>query len=868
MDEPIIKLTCEWDNYFNDGFDIYSINNGIIGRSDYISTLNKNYEDKIEFHIDNIQDFSFKEYSENFDLENDKVKEDNAENNRYDNDILNNIEIEDKENQFFSSSSSGNNHMNRDYKLYLSKTFVGNMFKNIDKRNSWRNIVDQVEEHHQENNIKNILNEDDNIHKTTEEFLSDEEEVRNLNNNNNTINRKIVNNFINCVLSKKYEMKDYLNCPRGEYQSKINKTENNTELLTITETNIEKNSPKKNLTIPPEIVNIINNTSNNNNINEILLKNKEIEIKNLNEKLNTYKYQNKIILDENKKLLEIINIFKVLQNLENKNSQITTNSSNNSLNTVHTSEALISKNIIKENNMPVEIDNNIAIHHQINNKEKDNINCTSKAMKRKEEKHINKLDANYGIQYINVNSNENNNQSDLQKSSNQMTNQNYKSPKEIDKDININKSTKNLYINTNKVKTTSYGAIQKNNNKIKEKDYVNRNINNKNDNNMSHNESNKLETKKTYIKINPVYSTNEHNKNSFNKNIKQQFNSNTTKENSRIQVNDNTNPVNSSNKALLSINAYNNYNNYSSQQNEISNNNDKINKLDCQDINDFSIKKVKSPDYDSNTGNNHRYTNEEFNYNHPKQQQEVLQYFNNQDSFQNSEKDGYLLNKNLTFEFNSSHNTNPSNNENYINSITNVSPDISNKFFYSDNHNNIEQDFDPNIFLNNQNKEEINFICNNYSNSSLNNDLLQRKSIQTNKPSLISSENSMFMNNSTYSEVIHILERYKEMNEKLIATLNVESNSTKIDLEKRRRDVDKLEEVLNYITSLSYNSEEKKDEHIPFHLIDKRKLYENIVNYMFGKKEKESPKYNNSSGNLTNSMGKKSSKSFKTHKTK
>jgi hypothetical protein len=50
--------------------------------------------------------------------------------------------------------------------------------------------------------------------------------------------------------------------------------------------------------------------------NERLLKNKEDEIKKLNSKLNTQKFQNKLIMDENKKLLEVISIFKMLQNLE------------------------------------------------------------------------------------------------------------------------------------------------------------------------------------------------------------------------------------------------------------------------------------------------------------------------------------------------------------------------------------------------------------------------------------------------------------------------------------------------------------------------------------------------------------------------
>ena len=56
--------------------------------------------------------------------------------------------------------------------------------------------------------------------------------------------------------------------------------------------------------------------------NKYATKNKDKEIKNLSDKLNAYKYLNRIMLEENNKLLEIINLFKILQNMEKENEVV------------------------------------------------------------------------------------------------------------------------------------------------------------------------------------------------------------------------------------------------------------------------------------------------------------------------------------------------------------------------------------------------------------------------------------------------------------------------------------------------------------------------------------------------------------------
>ena len=84
-----------------------------------------------------------------------------------------------------------------------------------------------------------------------------------------------------------------------------------------------------------------------------------------------------------------------------------------------------------------------------------------------------------------------------------------------------------------------------------------------------------------------------------------------------------------------------------------------------------------------------------------------------------------------------------------------------------------------------------------------------------------------------YNNLIQYLEKYRELNDRLIETIENDKNDVKIDFDKRKKDVEYLEYVLNYISSLGENKESK--DLIPFYLIDKRKLFENMVKYLYSK---------------------------------
>jgi hypothetical protein len=92
---------------------------------------------------------------------------------------------------------------------------------------------------------------------------------------------------------------------------------------------------------------------------------------------------------------------------------------------------------------------------------------------------------------------------------------------------------------------------------------------------------------------------------------------------------------------------------------------------------------------------------------------------------------------------------------------------------------------------------------------------------------------------TSYEHLINLLEKYREMNDKLISCLNKDDFTVKIDTERRKQDVENLEQILEYINSVKDNQERSEKEHvIPFYLIDKRKLYENIVNYIYHSKDR------------------------------
>lgn len=60
LTQSIVELTCEWDNYLNDGFDIFSINNGLTSQS-FNRLITKKQAKRTELKFDNALNFSFQE---------------------------------------------------------------------------------------------------------------------------------------------------------------------------------------------------------------------------------------------------------------------------------------------------------------------------------------------------------------------------------------------------------------------------------------------------------------------------------------------------------------------------------------------------------------------------------------------------------------------------------------------------------------------------------------------------------------------------------------------------------------------------------------------------------------------------------------
>jgi hypothetical protein len=93
------------------------------------------------------------------------------------------------------------------------------------------------------------------------------------------------------------------------------------------------------------------------------------------------------------------------------------------------------------------------------------------------------------------------------------------------------------------------------------------------------------------------------------------------------------------------------------------------------------------------------------------------------------------------------------------------------------------------------------------------------------------NQNNKFADSTDFEPIVRKLEKYKEMNDKLMNCLSTENIFTKIDVEKRKKDVEKLNEILDYLDNLRMT--QRRQEHmIPFYLVDRNKIYENIVNYI------------------------------------
>lgn len=145
-----------------------------------------------------------------------------------------------------------------------------------------------------------------------------------------------------------------------------------------------------------------------------------------------------------------------------------------------------------------------------------------------------------------------------------------------------------------------------------------------------------------------------------------------------------------------------------------------------------------------------------------------------------------------------------------------------------------------NIF-NEQEKDKINNSSNNLLNNideiNLNNITNKiPKNFFENLDSFLEHKNTDEKDGKNYSNIIQYLEKCRDFNYKLIESLESEkSGEKKIDLDKRKQDVEYLEHVLDYISNLGENKDSK--DLIPFYLIDKRKLFENMYKYLYSKDE-------------------------------
>jgi hypothetical protein len=148
--------------------------------------------------------------------------------------------------------------------------------------------------------------------------------------------------------------------------------------------------------------------------------------------------------------------------------------------------------------------------------------------------------------------------------------------------------------------------------------------------------------------------------------------------------------------------------------------------------------------------------------------------------------------------------------EPYLHSINNVCPDS--KKYYSPNDNNDE------IILNEKNVEDFEIEAD----------------IHKKEDQILTSYGHEEAKGG-YIEVIDMLEKYKQMNERLMKNLKVESEN-KVNVVERKKSVENLTSVLDYINSIK-NLQERKDHVIPFYLVDKNKIYENMMKYIFEKKE-------------------------------
>lgn len=149
-----------------------------------------------------------------------------------------------------------------------------------------------------------------------------------------------------------------------QVKNDVHKTINNTKSVINNNSSIYGNSiilnNKSNLVLDPKFESIKNESAIPQSIvneeDESIKENKtslnakkDNELKRLSNKLNHFKYQNNIIKDENKKLIEVINLFKMISTIEHSQSQISTIKQNNNNSEVNFNS--LSLSTIKQRNL-------------------------------------------------------------------------------------------------------------------------------------------------------------------------------------------------------------------------------------------------------------------------------------------------------------------------------------------------------------------------------------------------------------------------------------------------------------------------------------------------------------------------------------
>ncbi len=544
-------------------------------------------------------------------------------------------------------------------------------------------------------------------------------------------------------------------------------------------------------------------------------KSRDDEIKSLNDKLYSYRNQNKVILDENKKLLEIINIFKILQNLENSKKD------NNSNNIDSVNENLDSDGINRE------IENINKNNDLILNKESNHLNTIKSEGKnvKQEDKfiyNVNKSFDNYGL--LDFERFAKNEKKSIRNIDFSYANKFLNSNNFVIQDSNINKPIKdeknlknenpsinNRYDNINESSNLNYKnnlmlSYQKNEDEIQFQEQTVLN------NNSS---SNDIQNGDNYNILNNDFKMDVNNNYMNNKNIStnnQNISLSVTNSNNLISPTsyDSTKNVNSciyKKKTFIKIDDnFQNKGGYCAKNSKIivnstkaNNNNNKsvindktLNNKVCF-INTNSIPTINSK-INSRSNNSKKFAT-----------QSSFVFSNNQES-PDDKRINYLLNQN----------NNPKEKKKIdgdINSYENIIYSHYNHNVY----NNLREDNDYSM-------KNTKYLVNN-------------RNFQNNKLNFKNenNDNRDLKELKNYNHLIQYLEKYKELNDRLIETLENEKNDVKIDMNKRKKDVEYLEHILNYISSLGDNKESK--DFIPFYLIDKRKLFENMVKYLYSKDE-------------------------------